>query len=90
MEQEIRQMFPDLLTLQSSTNQEIVLYRALLGIQLFELSVMNEACLKAFKTAKAIEHFTPHSRQDIERWHNPVVQTPTEQLQVQRVLATGR
>ncbi len=90
MELEIRQMFPDLLTLQSSTNQEIVLYRALLGIQLFELSVMNEACLKAFKTAKAIEHFTPHSRQDIERWHNPVVQTPTEQLQVQRVLATGR
>lgn len=89
IEQEIRQQIPDLLTIQSATNEEIVLHRALLGLQLFELSVMNEACLKAYETAKAIEHFTPHSRQDIERWHNPVVHTPTEQLPVQQAQATG-
>ena len=90
VEREVRQMFPDLLTLQSSSSQDIVMHRALLGLQLSELSVMNPACLKAFETAKAIEHFTPHSRQDVDRWHNPAVQNPTEPLPVQRAVATGR
>lgn len=84
IETEIKKAFPDTMILQSSTRQEIVIHRALLGIQLFELSVMNEACLQAYETAKTIDHFTPHARQDIEQWHNPVVHSPTAHLQVQR------
>ncbi|MFT3878316.1 MAG: tubulin-like doman-containing protein [Gemmatales bacterium] len=84
METEVKQAFPDTMTLQSSMTQEIVIHRALLGIQLFELTVMNEACLQAYETAKTIDHFTPHARQDIEQWHNPVVHSPTAQFQMQR------
>ncbi|HQR08535.1 MAG TPA: tubulin-like doman-containing protein [Gemmatales bacterium] len=84
IEAEVRESFPNTMTLQSSQTQEIVIHRAVLGIQLFELSVMNEACLQAYETAKAIDHFTPHARQDIEQWHNPIVHSPTAQLQVQQ------
>lgn len=84
VEAEIKQVFPDTLVMQSSLSHEIVIHRAILGMQLSELSVMNEACLHAYETSKSIEHFTPHARQDIEQWHNPMMYPPTAQLQMQR------
>lgn len=67
LEKEIHHFFPDLVTVRSSDN-EVILHRAILGIDLHELSVMSEAGQAAFQAAKEIENFSPHARQDITSW----------------------
>jgi hypothetical protein len=48
------------------------MYRTLVGIQLDQLQVLNEAGQQAYQTAQAIEHFTAHARQDVQNWQIPV------------------
>jgi serine/threonine protein kinase len=69
LEKEIHHFFPDLVTVRSGTDNEVILHRAILGIDLHELSVMSEAGLAAFHTAMEIENFSPHARQDITSWN---------------------
>lgn len=56
--------------MRGNAENELILHRAVLGIGLQELSVMSEAGQAAYETAKAIENFSPHSRQDIKAWCN--------------------
>lgn len=70
LEKEIHRSFPDLVTVRGNAENELILHRAVLGIGLQELSVMSEAGQAAYETAKAIENFSPHSRQDIKAWCN--------------------
>ncbi|MFO0814497.1 MAG: tubulin-like doman-containing protein [Gemmatales bacterium] len=70
VQKEISLTFPDLVTVTAS-RQEMVLHRAILGIDLNDLGVMNPVCLQAYETAKNIENFTPHARQDIVDWVGP-------------------
>ncbi|HMP16660.1 MAG TPA: hypothetical protein PKD72_06545 [Gemmatales bacterium] len=69
LESEIRHTFPDLVTVQGIRPDEVILQRAVLGLNLGELSVMSEAGQAAYETAKGIENFSPHTRQDIPEWN---------------------
>lgn len=80
IEQEINRNIPDLVTLQATNSEEIVIYRSVLGVQLYELCIFQEQCLQVYETAKTIENFTPHSRSDIHHWQNPMTQVPTANL----------
>jgi uncharacterized protein (DUF2267 family) len=62
VQKEVSLTLPDLVTV-TTNRQEMVLHRAILGIDLNDLGVMN--------TAKNIENFTPHARQDIIDWVGP-------------------
>ncbi|MBL8824964.1 MAG: protein kinase [Planctomycetia bacterium] len=53
-------------------NDEVILYRTIVGIQLEQLPVLSELGLQAYQTALGIEHFTPHCRQDVDQWQSPV------------------
>ncbi len=52
-------------------NDEVILFRTIVGISLENLPVLGEMGTHAYQTATSIEHFTPHSRQDIDQWHCP-------------------
>lgn len=67
-----RRLFPTMQIIPVTKSDEVVLYRALVGIQLDQLQVLNEAGQQAYQTAQAIEHFTTHARQDVQSWHVPV------------------
>ncbi|MFT3878067.1 MAG: tubulin-like doman-containing protein [Gemmatales bacterium] len=56
-------------------NDEVILYRTIVGITLESLPVLGELGIHAYQTALEIEHFTPHSRQDIEQWQSPQLAT---------------
>lgn len=62
-------------------NDEVILYRTIVGITLESLPVLGETGIAAYETALGIEHFTPHSRQDIETWQNPVLVKVSESQQ---------
>jgi serine/threonine protein kinase len=72
LHKELTLTYPDMVTVYT-TQQEVVLHRAVLGMDITDLSVMNEASRLAYETAKGIENFTPHCRQDIEDWIGPPV-----------------
>ncbi|HQR08176.1 MAG TPA: tubulin-like doman-containing protein [Gemmatales bacterium] len=54
-------------------NDEVILYRTIVGISFESLPVLGEMGKEAYEIALGIEHFTPHSRQDIDQWQKPVV-----------------
>lgn len=65
------QAFPHTQIIHIARNDEVVVYRAMVGITLDNLPALGEAGLHAYQTALAIEHFTPHARQDIDQWQIP-------------------
>jgi eukaryotic-like serine/threonine-protein kinase len=75
LEKEIHRTFPDLVTVRGQKDNEVILHRAILGLKLQELSVMSEAGQEAYETAKGIENFSPHSRQDIVEWAGQLAAT---------------
>jgi serine/threonine protein kinase len=62
---------PELQVVPVAKNDEVVICRLLERIELKDLKVLSEAGQQAYLTAAAIEHFTPHARQDIDTWHTP-------------------
>jgi hypothetical protein len=65
-------IFPHTQLVNIPRNDEVILYRTIVGIQLEQLPVLNELGIQAYQTALNIEHFTPHCRQDIEQWQSPI------------------
>ncbi len=66
--------FPHTRVISFNRNDEVIVYRSFVGVQLEHLAALNENGLQAYRTALEIEHFTPHSRQDVETWQSPVLQ----------------
>jgi len=65
------QQLDELQVVPVTKNDEVVVCRVMENIDLKNLRVLSEAGREAYHTALTIEHFTPHARQDIERWHFP-------------------
>ncbi len=71
MEQACSVALPDTHVVLSPQADELVLYREVVGIPLQDLKIMGPAARVAYDTAMSIEHFTPHSRQDVPHWLGP-------------------
>jgi serine/threonine protein kinase len=67
-----RHLFHGIQIIPVAKSDEVIMYRTLVGIQLEQLQVLNEAGQQAYQTAQAIEHFTTHARQDVQNWQVPV------------------
>lgn len=67
-------LYPHTKVIPIQQNDEVILYRTIVGIDLENLPILNELGLQAYQTALEIEHFTPHSRQDVTTWQNPMPQ----------------
>lgn len=66
------ELYPHTQVVPIQRSDELILFRTFVGIQLDNLPVMGERGILAYQTALEIEHFTPHSRQDVETWHSPI------------------
>lgn len=64
--------FPHTKVLSFNRNDEVIIYRSYVGVQIENLAVLNENGIQAYRTALEIEHFTPHSRQDVDTWQSPL------------------
>lgn len=62
---------PGVQVILSPDGDEVVMYREIVGIPLGELKLFSPAVLAAYQTALGIEHYTPHSRQDVPQWYGP-------------------
>lgn len=65
-------IYPHTQVVDIKRNDEVILFRTVVGINLENLPVLSEMGVYAYQTASAIEHFTPHARQDIDQWHCPL------------------
>jgi eukaryotic-like serine/threonine-protein kinase len=65
--------YPHTHVINISRNDEVILYRVIIDISLENLPVLGGLGTDAYQTALSIEHFTPHSRQDIDQWQSPVL-----------------
>jgi serine/threonine protein kinase len=71
-----RRVVPGLRSLTDIDPEEILFYREVVGISIDSLPQFGPIGRQAYESACAIEHFTPHSRIDVEAWR-PVATQPT-------------
>jgi hypothetical protein len=64
----LRERFPDSRAVLHADPEEITVYREAVGIGLYDLPQLGPAAKRAYESACAAEHFTPHSRLDIKAW----------------------
>jgi serine/threonine protein kinase len=67
----VRGVLPDLQTVSIPDADEIVLLRECVGVPLRDLKLFSSSVQAAYQTALNIEHFTPHTRQDVAAWVGP-------------------
>lgn len=72
LQQRLNQLLPELHVASIAASDQLVMYRAIHGFELSEMAVLSEAGQEAYENAMNIEHFTPHARQDISDWSNPM------------------
>ena len=65
------QLTPDMRVDFTADNDEIIIFRELLGVAIKDLPQMGSAAQEAYDLASQLEHFTPHCRLDISAWRGP-------------------
>ena len=64
-------VLPELTCELAEASEEVVLYREYVGVPLQDLKLLGPNVRRVYEAAIAIDHFTPHSRQDIHSWVGP-------------------
>ena len=52
----------------TSSKEDVIFYRELQEVKLSELEQLGPVAYEAYQQMTALEHFTPHSRSDINEW----------------------
>lgn len=66
-----REALPQVQVIHTPDGDEVVAYREVVGLQLHDLPQLGPHARAAYEMAISIEHYTPHSRQDVAQWYGP-------------------
>jgi hypothetical protein len=67
-----REALPDVELIDVVSPDDIVFYREWTHLALTDLEQFGPAGREAYLQMTSVEHFTPHSRMDVARWHTPI------------------
>jgi hypothetical protein len=66
--QTISTLLPAIQAAPTSNKDEFVFYRECMGVELKDLKQFGPVAREAYERSRSLEHFTPHSRLDMQRW----------------------
>ncbi len=63
-----KEALPSVQCVLSPDGDEVALYREIVGLHLEDLRILSPHVRAAYEMAMGVEHYTPHSRQDVQQW----------------------